>query len=83
MSTRQTTKANARKSAETAPKADPDTAKQALEDAKKTPKRTPEQPIYKTQDEDVGGENLHHEKDKIISEFDDPSANKVRPSNET
>ena len=82
MSTRQTTKADARRSAEEAPKADSETAKKALKDADKTPKQMPEQPIYKTQTEDIAGENIHHDKDKVISEFDDPAKNKVRSSDD-
>lgn len=83
MSTRQTTKADARRSAEKAPKADPDIAKRAKKDAEKTGKRMPEQPIYKTQTEKIAGENIHHDKDKVISEFDDPAGNKARPSEDS
>ncbi|MGB6231744.1 MAG: hypothetical protein WBF53_16635 [Litorimonas sp.] len=77
MTTRQDMKADARRSAEAAPKADPETAARALADAKDTATRMPEQPIYKTQTEDIAGENEHHDKDKVISEFDDPAGNTV------
>ncbi|MGB3455141.1 MAG: hypothetical protein WBG08_03480 [Litorimonas sp.] len=78
MTTRQDMKADARKSAETAPAADPATAAEAVQDAKSKAGRMPEQPIYKTQTEDIAGENIHHGKDKVISEFDDPAANTVK-----
>jgi hypothetical protein len=78
MTTLQDMKADARKSAEAAPKADPKTAAEAVRDAKATAGRMPEQPIYKTQTEDIAGENVHHGNEKVISEFDDPAANTVR-----
>ncbi|WP_298918057.1 hypothetical protein [uncultured Algimonas sp.] len=78
MTTRQDMKADARKSANKAPKADPKTAAKAVKDAKAAAGRQPEQPIYKTQTEDIAGDNVHHDKDKVISEFDDPANNKVR-----
>lgn len=64
-------KANARRSAKSAAKPDPDVAKKALEEAKamksgfkKSQKLTP-----------IMDENPHHDDEEIISEFDDPSAN--------
>ncbi|MGJ8558660.1 MAG: hypothetical protein ACSHX3_00345 [Litorimonas sp.] len=77
MTTRQEMKADARRSAKDAPKADPDMAAEALEDAKGATQQ-PAQPVYKTQTEDIAGKNIHRDKDQIISEFDDPAANKVR-----
>ena len=78
MSTRQDMKADARKSAEAAPKADPDVAAQAVRDAKVNADRMPEQPFYATQTEDIVGQNKHHGKDEVISEFDDPAENVVK-----
>jgi hypothetical protein len=78
MTTHQKIKAQARDGAKTAPKADPEIAERAKTDAEKTSGRQPAQPIYKTQTEDIAGKNVHHDKDKVISEFDDPDAHKVR-----
>jgi|GEM_PF-1974538 len=77
---RQSAKAQARHSAETAPPADPDTAAQALKDAKATPRPNESHvnPVYKTQD-DIAGDNTHRDTDKIISEFDSPAGNTVKP----
>lgn len=75
---RQDAKAQARKSAASAPPADPDTASRALEDAKqaKRPAESSVNPVYKTQ-EDIAGDNTHRSKDAVISEFDSPSDNTV------
>ncbi|MEM7730480.1 MAG: hypothetical protein AAF311_14630 [Pseudomonadota bacterium] len=78
MTTRQDMKADARRSADAAPKADPDVAARAVKDAKEKAGRMPEQPIYKTQTEDIAGQNTHHDKDAVISEFDDPAGNTVK-----
>jgi len=58
------------------PKADPEIGKQAIEDAKKIKRENESsvQPVYKTQGKG-GGENKHHSKETIISEFDDPAGN--------
>lgn len=77
MPTRQDMKADARKSAQDASAADPETATEARKEADQRTSRQPAQPIYKTQTEDIAGENLHHDKDQVISEFDDPAANQV------
>ena len=77
MTTEQKMKAAARESAKDAPKADPKTASRAVEDAQARSSRRPAQPIYATQNEDRSAEDLHHDKDQIVSEFDDPAANTV------
>lgn len=77
MTTHQTLKANARKSAKTAPKADPEIAAQALAEASGVLKeKSRVQQVYKTQ-EKIGGKNTHRDKSEPISEFDDPAANTV------
>ena len=81
--TRQDMKADARKSAEMAPPADPDTAARALAEAESRSSTvdgsTRQQPVYKTQGDDVAGDNAHRGKDAIISEFDSPAENTVHP----
>ena len=79
MTTRQKMKADARRSADEAPKADPDIADQAKAEAKSKKGRLPSQPVYKTQTDDIAGENVHRDKEAVISEFDDPAANTVKP----
>ena len=80
--TRQDMKADARKSAEQAPPADPQTAAKAKAEAKRRSSTvdgsTRQQPVYKTQSEDIEGDNVHRPKDAIVSEFDDPAENTVR-----
>lgn len=74
MLSKQTLKADARRSAQTAPKADPETAAQALDEAKSV--REPQRPAQKlsaTPLKGQGGKNRHHPKNQIISEFDGPS----------
>lgn len=77
MTTYQTLKGRARKSAQAAPKADPQIAEAAKTEAKgvKTGKSRV-QPVYKTQ-EKIGGKNIHRDKSEPISEFDDPAENMV------
>lgn len=53
-------------------------AEQAVKEAKAQSKRRPQQPFYATQNKDVAGENLHHDKQEVVSEFDDPAAHMVR-----
>ena len=70
-------KADARNSAATAPSADPETAARAVAEAEGVkPGKSRVQPVYKTQG-DVAGENVHRDKDAVISEFDDPAGNTV------
>lgn len=77
METEQTLKAKARNSAKSAKRADETTRQKAIDQAKGTLKKGSKvQPVYKTQ-EKIAGENTHRDKDKIISEFDDPSGNTV------
>ena len=81
--TRQDMKADARESAENAPPADPDVARQALAEAEARRSGTTangttrQQPVYKTQTDDIAGDNVHRGKDAVISEFDDPADNTV------
>ena len=79
--TRQDMKADARKSAAMAPPADPATAAKAKAEAQARQSTvdgsTRQQPVYKTQGEDIAGDNVHRGKDAIVSEFDDPAANTV------
>ena len=80
--TRQDMKADARKSAEMAPPADPETAAEAKAEARARSSTvdgsTRQQPVYKTQGDDIEGDNAHRPKDAIISEFDAPAENTVR-----
>jgi hypothetical protein len=79
MTTEQSLKAAARRSAQAGPKADPETAAQALDDAKSVrDSQRPAQKLSATLLDDEVGENNHHDKDQVISEFDDPTAHKVR-----
>ena len=79
--TRQDMKADARESAANAPAADPDVGAQAIRDAKGKGNaangQPRQQPVYKTQTEDIAGENVHRGKEAVISEFNDPAANTV------
>ena len=79
--TRQDMKADARESAESAPPADPETAAEALREAETRKSTvdgsTRQQPVYKTQTDDIAGDNVHRSKDAIISEFDSPAENTV------
>ena len=82
MTDRQTLKGQARETAQDAPTADPQTAAEAIADAKghARPAESSTQPVYATQQKgDVleNGENIHRDKDAIISEFDRPSDNVV------
>jgi hypothetical protein len=52
-------------------------AKRALQDAQTRSKKKPAQPIYATQNEGRPAKALHHDKDQIVSEFDDPASNTV------
>lgn len=80
MTTHQKLKAAARQSAKSAPPADPKIAAEAIAEATGTQDgKSCVEPVYKTQTK-VGGKNSHREKDKPISEFDDPAANIVKPS---
>ena len=77
MKSRQQLKAEARKSAQAAPKADPEMAKAAIAEADGVPMgKSRVQPVYKTQKE-IGGDNIHRDKSEPISEFDDPAGNTV------
>ena len=80
--TRQDMKADARKSAEMAPPADPETAAKAKAEAQARKSTvdgsTRQQPVYKTQSDHIAGENVHRGKDAIISEFDAPAENTVK-----
>ncbi len=77
MKSEQQLKADARKSAQAAPKADPEIAEAAKAEAKgvKSGKRRV-QPVYKTQDR-VSGKNIHRDKSEPMSEFDNPAGNMV------
>jgi len=77
MTTEQILKAQARRSAKEAPKADPKIAEEAKAEAKGVGAgKSRVQPVYKTQ-EKVGGKNIHRDKSEPISEFDDPAGNTV------
>lgn len=77
MTTHQKLKAQARKSAQAAPKANPEIAKAAKAEAQGVGQgKSRVQPVYKTQ-EKVGGKNTHRDVAEPISEFDDPAANTV------
>jgi len=78
-SNRQTMKADAKRSAGTALKADPDIADEAIAEAKakKRDNESSVQPVYKTQTDDIAGENKHRDTDQVISEFDDPNGNTI------
>ena len=83
MQTRQDMKADAKESAENAPPVEEGAATEALAEAEArggtaANGQTRQQPVYKTQTDDIAGENVHRGKDAIISEFDDPAANTVR-----
>ena len=79
MTTEQILKADARRSAQAGPKADPEIAAQALNDAKSVrDSQRPAQKLSATPLKGQGGKNRHHTKDQVISEFDDPTAHKVR-----
>ena len=67
--------------AQSAPPADPEVAAQAIRDAKGVSRdaESGTQPVYRTQGEEViAGENVHRDKDAIISEFDSPQKNTVK-----
>ena len=73
-------RAEANEAARHAPKADPETAAEAIADAKGVNREAESSvnPVYRTQGEDhVHGENVHRDKDAIISEFDAPEANAI------
>lgn len=77
MTTHQKLKAEARKFAQAAPKADPEIAKAAKAEANGVGQgKSNVQPVYKTQ-EKIGGKNIHRDKSEPISEFDDPAGNTV------
>jgi len=77
MKSRQQLKAEARKSAQAAPKGNPEIAEDAVAEADGVPAgKSRVQPVYKTQ-EKVGGENTHREKSQPVSEFDNPAGNTV------
>jgi len=60
------------------PKADPEIGKQAIEDAKRIKReREAAGRAFPKAQKIMDGKNTHHPKDQIISEFDDPAANKV------
>ena len=69
---------DATEAAKDAPPADPEVAAQAIRDAKGVSREAESstQPVYRTQGEEVvTGENVHRDKDAIISEFDSPAEN--------
>ena len=69
---------DATEAAKDAPPADPEVAAQAIRDAKGVDREAESstQPVYRTQGEEVvTGENVHRDKDAIISEFDSPAEN--------
>ena len=69
----QTMKAAARESAKTAPKTDPRVAAEAINDAQSSRRSNrPAQKLSATLLKDAGGDNRHHPKDQILSEFDGP-----------
>lgn len=68
MDSEQTIKAKARQSAQNAPKADPKTASAALIEAKESA-----QSRLSAQKATVLGENIHHDRAQVLSEFDDPA----------
>ena len=77
MKSKQQLKAEARKSAQTAPKSNPKIARAAKAEAIGVPHgKSRVQPVYKTQ-ENVGGKNVHRNKAEPMSEFDDPAGNTV------
>lgn len=70
----QAMKAAARESAKNAPKANPKIAVKALADAEVLrKKRLPAQKLSATPLKDAAGDNRHHPKDQILSEFDGPT----------
>ncbi|GLQ22011.1 hypothetical protein ACFFUB_11250 [Algimonas porphyrae] len=77
MMTEQSAKADARRSAQTAPQPDPEAAQRALHDAAAHPRRMPAQRVSQTQTSEIAGRNVHRAIDQVISEFDDPDAHKV------
>lgn len=77
MMTEQSAKADARHSAQNAAKPDPEVAQQALQEAQARDKRMPAQKLTASLSPAGKGVVEHHAKDRIVSEFDDPAANKV------
>lgn len=77
MMTEQSAKADARRSAGTADKPDPEVAARAIKEAKARDKRMPAQKLTASLLPAGTGTVEHHTKDRIVSEFDDPDANKV------
>jgi hypothetical protein len=70
----QALRAAAREHAKIAPKPDPEIGKKALADAQASRKaRLPAQKLSATPLKDAAGENRHHRKDQILSEFDGSS----------
>ena len=72
---------DATEAAKDAPPADPEVAAQAIRDAKGVDREAESstQPVYRTQGEEVvTGENVHRDKDAIISEFDSPADNTAK-----